>query len=188
MTPLGVIVLIVLVDLLGFTLVMPLLGPFAEQYGFRGLADRLLVLGVSGLPARGRSDPGPAERSLWPQSALDLQSGGDSPLVLDPGLSHNFSVMLLARMLDGASGGNILVAQAYVADVTEPEHRARGMGLIGMAFGLGFVLGPLLGGPASRVAAGRRMAATPAVPGRRGFLDARLGAGALSGCPSRGLG
>src|SRR5262249_38590511 len=54
--------------------------------------------------------------------------------------------MLLARMLDGASGGNILVAQAYVADVTTPEHRARGMGLIGMAFGLGFVLGPLLGG------------------------------------------
>ena len=56
------------------------------------------------------------------------------------------TVMLLARMLDGASGGNILVAQAYVADVTAPEHRARGMGLIGMAFGLGFVLGPLLGG------------------------------------------
>ena len=54
--------------------------------------------------------------------------------------------MLLARMLDGASGGNILVAQAYVADVTPPENRARGMGLIGMAFGLGFVLGPLLGG------------------------------------------
>ncbi len=54
--------------------------------------------------------------------------------------------MLLARMLDGASGGNILVAQAYVADVTKPEHRARGMGLIGMAFGLGFVLGPMLGG------------------------------------------
>ena len=54
--------------------------------------------------------------------------------------------MLLARMLDGASGGNILVAQAYVADVTKPEHRARSMGLIGMAFGLGFVAGPLLAG------------------------------------------
>jgi DHA1 family tetracycline resistance protein-like MFS transporter len=62
------------------------------------------------------------------------------------GLSSHFWVMLLARALDGASGGNILVAQAYVADVTKPEERARGMGLIGMAFGLGFVLGPLLGG------------------------------------------
>ena len=53
--------------------------------------------------------------------------------------------MFLARLLDGASGGNILVAQAYVADVTKPEERSRGYGLIGMAFGLGFVLGPLLG-------------------------------------------
>jgi DHA1 family tetracycline resistance protein-like MFS transporter len=53
--------------------------------------------------------------------------------------------MFLARLLDGASGGNILVAQAYVADVTRPEERSRGYGLIGMAFGLGFVLGPLLG-------------------------------------------
>ena len=61
--------------------------------------------------------------------------------------------MLLARLLDGASGGNILVAQAYVADVTKPEDRARGMGLIGMAFGLGFVLGPLMGGVLLELAA-----------------------------------
>ncbi len=61
-------------------------------------------------------------------------------------LSNSFSVMLLGRMLDGISGGNILVAQAYVADVTKPEHRARSLGLIGAAFGIGFVLGPLLGG------------------------------------------
>ena len=60
------------------------------------------------------------------------------------GLSSHYTVMLLARLLDGASGGNILVAQAYVADVTRPEERSRGYGLIGMAFGLGFVLGPLL--------------------------------------------
>src|SRR5207248_1116757 len=62
------------------------------------------------------------------------------------GLSRDYTVMLLARMLDGASGGNILVAQAYVADVTKPEHRARSYGLIGAAFGVGFVLGPLLCG------------------------------------------
>ncbi len=61
-------------------------------------------------------------------------------------LSTSFPMMLLGRMLDGASGGNILVAQAYVADVTKPEHRSRSLGLIGAAFGIGFVLGPLLGG------------------------------------------
>ena len=97
--------------------------------------------------------------SSWPVRVLGRLSDryGRKPLLIFSqagtalsflilGLSRDFSVMLLARMLDGASGGNILVAQAYVADVTEPEHRARGMGLIGMAFGLGFVLGPLLGG------------------------------------------
>ena len=77
---------------------------------------------------------------------LIFSQAGTALSFLILGLSRNFSVMLLARMLDGASGGNILVAQAYVADVTAPEHRARGMGLIGMAFGVGFVLGPLLGG------------------------------------------
>src|SRR5262249_2387519 len=77
---------------------------------------------------------------------LIFSQAGTALSFLILGLSRDFSVMLLARMLDGASGGNILVAQAYVADVTEPEHRARGMGLIGMAFGVGFVLGPLLGG------------------------------------------
>ena len=57
---------------------------------------------------------------------LVFSQAGTALSFLILGLSRDFSVMLLARMLDGASGGNILVAQAYVADVTEPEHRARG--------------------------------------------------------------
>src|SRR4029077_11435937 len=77
---------------------------------------------------------------------LVFSQAGTAVSFLILGLSRHYWVMLLARMLDGASGGNILVARAYIADVTKPEDRARGMGLIGMAFGLGFVLGPLLGG------------------------------------------
>ena len=77
---------------------------------------------------------------------LIFSQAGTALSFLILGLSRDFTVMFLARLLDGASGGNILVAQAYVADVTQPEDRARGMGYIGMAFGLGFVLGPLLGG------------------------------------------
>jgi DHA1 family tetracycline resistance protein-like MFS transporter len=77
---------------------------------------------------------------------LVVSQAGTAISFLILGLSRDYTIMLLARMLDGASGGNILVAQAYVADVTRPQDRARGMGLIGAAFGVGFVLGPLLGG------------------------------------------
>jgi MFS transporter, DHA1 family, tetracycline resistance protein len=146
MRPLGVIVLIVLVDLLGFTLVMPLLGPFAAHYQFSEWQIGLLFSAypicqlVAG-PILGRLSDRYGRRPL-----LIFSQAGTALSFLILGLSRDFTVMLLARLLDGASGGNILVAQAYVADVTAPEDRARGMGLIGMAFGLGFVLGPLLGG------------------------------------------
>lgn len=146
MSPLGVVVLIVLVDLLGFSVVMPLLAPFAKHYGFREWQIGLLFSAypmcqlVAG-PILGRLSDRYGRRPL-----LVFSQAGTAISFLILGLSREFWVMLLARMLDGASGGNILVAQAYVADVTKPEDRARGMGLIGMAFGLGFVLGPLLGG------------------------------------------
>jgi DHA1 family tetracycline resistance protein-like MFS transporter len=146
MSPLGIVILIVLVDLLGFSLVMPLLGPFAEQYGFREWQIGLLfsaypVCQLVAGPILGRLSDRYGRRPL-----LILSQAGTALSFLILGLTRDFRVMLLARMLDGASGGNILVAQAYVADVTAPEDRSRGMGLIGMAFGLGFVLGPALGG------------------------------------------
>jgi DHA1 family tetracycline resistance protein-like MFS transporter len=146
MSPLGVVVAIVLVDLLGFSVVMPLLAPFAQEYGLNEVQIGLLYAAypmcqLVSAPILGRLSDRYGRRPL-----LIVSQAGTALSFLVLGLSRNFTVMLLARMLDGASGGNILVAQAYVADVTKPEDRARGMGLIGMAFGLGFVLGPLLGG------------------------------------------
>ena len=91
-------------------------------------------------------DPTQGHEQKGRRPVLIFSQAGTALSFVILGLSRDFTVMLLARMLDGASGGNILVAQAYVADVTTPENRSRGMGLIGMAFGLGFVLGPLLGG------------------------------------------
>ena len=145
-SPLLVVVSIVLVDLLGFTIVMPLLPRFAETYGFSGTQIGLLLAAfpmcqlVAG-PVLGRLSDRYGRRPV-----LALSQAGTALSFLMLAFSHDFTVMLLARMLDGASGGNILVAQAYVADVTKPEHRARSLGLIGAAFGVGFVLGPLLGG------------------------------------------
>jgi DHA1 family tetracycline resistance protein-like MFS transporter len=146
MSPLAIVVLIVLLDLLGFSIVMPLLAPFADQYGFAAWQIGLLFAAfplcqlIAG-PILGRLSDRHGRRPL-----LIYSQAGTALSFLILGLSRHYWVMLLARMLDGASGGNILVARAYIADVTKPEDRARGMGLIGMAFGLGFVLGPLLGG------------------------------------------
>jgi DHA1 family tetracycline resistance protein-like MFS transporter len=144
--PLVVVLLIVMVDLMGFTLVMPLLPRYAERYHFTPtrigwlLAAFPLCQLVSG-PILGRLSDRFGRRPVLAVS----QAGTAASFVL-LGLSTDYTVLLLARALDGVSGGNILVAQAYVADVTKPEDRAKGLGLIGAAFGVGFVLGPLLGG------------------------------------------
>src|SRR4030081_1451146 len=138
MSPLGVVVSIVLVDLLGFTLVMPFLAPLARGYSLDGWQIGLLFAAypmcqlVSG-PILGRLSDRYGRRPV-----LIVSQAGTALSFVILGLSRDFTVMVLARMLDGASGGNILVAQAYVADVTKPEHRARSLGLIGAAFGVGF--------------------------------------------------
>ena len=146
MSPLVIIVSIVLIDLIGFSIVMPLLPLYARHYDFTAIQIGWLYAAypvcqlVAG-PVLGRLSDRYGRRPV-----LVFSQAGTALSFVILGLSSNFTVMLLARMLDGASGGNILVAQAYVADVTKPEHRARSLGLIGAAFGVGFILGPLLGG------------------------------------------
>ncbi|GAC1446437.1 MAG: hypothetical protein NVSMB56_05110 [Pyrinomonadaceae bacterium] len=67
------------------------------------------------------------------------------------GAARSLWMLFAGRILDGITGGNISTAQAYIADVTTPENRAKGLGLIGAAFGLGFIFGPAIGGILSRV-------------------------------------
>jgi len=146
MSPLGVVVLIVLIDLLGFSIVMPLLAPFAKQYGLSGGQIGILFAAYPMCQLLAGPILGRLSDRYGRRPVLIVSQAGTALSFVILGLSSNFTVMLIGRVLDGLSGGNILVAQAYVADVTKPENRARGMGLIGMAFGLGFVLGPIMGG------------------------------------------
>lgn len=144
-SPLGLVVLIVLIDLVGFSLVMPLLGFLGVRFGLDGWQTGLLFAAfpicqlVAG-PILGRLSDRHGRRPI-----LVVSQAGTALSFVILGLARDFPTLLVGRMLDGFSGGNIMVAQAYVADVTKPEDRARGMGMIGMAFGLGFVLGPLVG-------------------------------------------
>lgn len=143
--PLVLLLMVVLIDLLGFSIVMPLLPPFARQYGFTPaqigwlLAAYPLCQLLAG-PVLGRLSDRFGRRPV-----LVVSQAGTALSFLILGLSRDFTWMLLARGLDGASGGNFLVAQAYIADITRPEERSKGYGLLGAAFGVGFVLGPIVG-------------------------------------------
>ena len=146
MSPLLIVILIVFVDLIGFSIVMPLLPSLAHSRGYSDFQIGLIFAAypacqlVAG-PILGRLSDRFGRRPI-----LAISQGGTALSFVILAFSNSFGMMLFGRMLDGASGGNFLVAQAYVADVSKPENRARSLGLIGAAFGVGFVVGPLLGG------------------------------------------
>ena len=137
----------VLIDLIGFGLIIPILGPTGAVFWpeHPGTAMALLMGSYSLMqmlfaPFWGRLSD---RRGRRPIILLSLVGSTLSYLLLT--ISTSFSLLLFSRVLAGICGGNITAAQAYLADVTPEKDRAAGMGLIGMAFGLGFALGPVLG-------------------------------------------
>jgi len=140
------IFLIVFVDLLGFGIILPLLPYIAEQYhaspftiGLLGATYSLFQL-LSG-PILGRLSDRYGRKKL-----LALSQAGSALGYLILGLSNSLPLLFMARIIDGVTGGNISIAQAFIADITTKENRAKGMGIIGAAFGLGFIFGPAIGG------------------------------------------
>jgi multidrug resistance protein len=150
-SPLVIIFITVFIDLLGFGLIIPLLPFYAESFGASAFAIGLLGTSFSLMqflfsPVWGRWSDRVGRK---PIILLGLFGSGVSYLML--ALASSLTLLFAARIVGGIAGANIQAAQAYVADVTTPENRARGMGLIGAAFGLGFIFGPAIGGLLSRV-------------------------------------
>jgi multidrug resistance protein len=150
-TPLYIIFLIVFIDLLGFGIIIPILPSYAlRDFGSSEITVGLLVASFSLMqllvtPFWGRVSDRHGRRPIL---AVTLAISVAGYLLF--GLARSIGMLFLARMLSGVGGGNIGAAQAYIADVTPPHERAKGMGLIGAAFGLGFVFGPVAGGLLSR--------------------------------------
>ena len=143
--------MIVFIDLLGFGLILPLLPYIAEKYSAGPLQIGLLTATYSffqliSAPILGRLSDRYGRKKL-----LIISQLGSAVGYLILGLAGNLPLLFLSRVIDGITGGNISIAQAYIADVTTKENRARGMGLIGAAFGLGFIFGPALGGALSKI-------------------------------------
>jgi DHA1 family tetracycline resistance protein-like MFS transporter len=150
MSPLVVIFVTVFIDLLGFGIIIPLLPFYAESFGASAFAIGLLGTSFSLMqfvfsPIWGRwSD----KIGRKPIILVGLMGSCLSYLAL--ALSTSLALVFVARIVGGIAGANIPTAQAYIADVTTPENRARGMGMVGAAFGLGFIFGPAIGGLLSR--------------------------------------
>ena len=140
------IFLIVAVDILGFTIILPLLPFYAERLGASAQTVGFLVSTyavcqlVSG-PLLGRASDRIGRRPM-----LLLSQAGTLVGFLVLAWSRVLWVVFLSRVIDGATAGNISLAQAYVADVTEPEERSKSFAVIGIAFGLGFLIGPAISG------------------------------------------
>ena len=145
-SPLLAIFLIVSVDVLGLTIILPLLPFFAEKLGASPAVVGLLVSTyafcqlIAG-PILGRMSDHMGRRPLLLVSQLGTFIGF---LIL--AYANVLWLVFLSRIIDGATAGNLSLAQAYISDVTKPEERAKSFALIGIAFGMGFLLGPAISG------------------------------------------
>jgi MFS family permease len=138
--------LTVFIDLLGFGIVLPLLPYYARQYGASGIVVGAVVGSYSLMqfffsPVWGRLSDRIGRR---PVLLISLSGSVIGYLIF--GFAHSLLMLFVARIVAGIAAANIGTAQAYIADITAPEDRAKGMGLIGAAFGLGFIFGPPVGG------------------------------------------
>jgi MFS transporter, DHA1 family, tetracycline resistance protein len=163
---LGGIFLTVFLDLLGFGLVLPFLAKEAhDAFGVSTFVAALLgsvysLMQFLFVPIWGRVSDRMGRRPvlIWSIAGTVLSMGG-----LGVGLAWGGSIFWLfaARIFGGIATANLGTASAYIADITKPEDRAKGMGLIGAAFGLGFILGPGLGGALSKIEIGGRHGTVP---------------------------
>lgn len=136
----------VFIDVLGFGLILPLLPYYATRFGADTVAIGLLTAAypaaqIFGGPLLGRLSDRYGRRPILIVSIL-----GTAVSFLILGWANTLWMLFIGRLLDGLTGGNFTVAQSYIADVTTARDRARGLGLTGAAFGLGFIIGPAAGG------------------------------------------
>lgn len=145
-SPLLPIFLIVFVGLLGFGIIIPLLPLYANKFGASPFVAGLLLSTYSLLQLVATPYLGALSDRIGRRPVLIVSQIGTVLSFLLLGVANSLPLLFAARILDGISGGNISTAQAYISDVVDEKNRAKAFGLIGVAFGLGFILGPVIGG------------------------------------------
>ncbi len=149
--PLITIFITIFIDLVGFGIAIPVLPAYAKnEFGASPFVIGWLLASYSIMQFISTPFLGQLSDRYGRRPILFISLLGTSLAALITGLSTTLPLLFFGRIFDGATGGNISTAQAYIADVTTKENRAKGMGLIGAAFGLGFIFGPAIGGILSK--------------------------------------
>lgn len=151
--------LVVATELIGFGLIVPILPQIASSFESRGWMLGLLLASYSLAQFFAAPLLGSLSDKYGRKPVLIVSKLGSTISYVILALSHNYWGILVARLLDGFTGGNISVARAYVSDVTPQEKRASGMALIGVSFAVGFLIGPAIGGVAYGVSDTHSLAA-----------------------------
>ncbi len=138
--------LIVFIDLLGFGLILPLLPYVAERFHATPLEIGLLSATYSFFQLIASPIIGRLSDRYGRKKLLFISQLGTMLSFILMGTAKSLPLLFLSRVLDGITGGNITIAQAYIADSTSPKNRAKNMGILGAAFGIGFIFGPATGG------------------------------------------
>src|SRR5919108_2426561 len=144
--PLLIIFLTIFVNLVGFGIIIPLLPFYAETFGASPLVIGLLFAVFSLCQLAAAPALGDISDRYGRRPVLVFSLVGTVVSFVMLALAHSVAMLFAARIVDGLSGGNITTARAYIGDITTEENRARSFGMLGAAFGLGFIIGPGLGG------------------------------------------
>lgn len=149
--PLIIIFITIFIDLVGFGVAIPVLPEYAKnEFGASPFVIGWLIASYSIMQFISTPFLGQLSDKYGRRPILFISLLGTSTAALITGLASTLPLLFFGRIFDGITGGNISTAQAYIADITTRENRAKGMGLIGAAFGLGFIFGPAIGGILSR--------------------------------------
>ena len=146
-----VIFLTVFIDLIGFGIVLPLLPRYADQFGAPGWGIGLIISSYSIMQFFFAPWWGKLSDKIGRRPVILVSTAGSSLSYVLFAVASGYEgstglwMLLVSRVFAGIGGANLSVASAYIADVTTTENRSKGMGLIGMAFGFGFILGPAIG-------------------------------------------
>ena len=151
MSPLLIIFLTILVNLIGFGIIIPLLPFYAQTFGASPLTIGLLFASFSVAQMFASPVLGAWSDKWGRRPVLIFSLVGTVVSFVMLALAHSLAMLFAARVVDGLSGGNITTARAYIGDIATDENRAKSFGMLGAAFGLGFIIGPGLGGLFARI-------------------------------------